>query len=95
MTIQSTQLLNNNIDTLTDADMEAIAMQLNAIEPGAGEIVASNHFWSDIITFLDSTMILDAIVIIAICYMVGIIALNIFPSWKKIFSKNIFTRKAS
>jgi len=84
MTLDNTQNFNADLskplDTLTDSEMEIIAQQLNAIEPGAGALThTKSYFWSDLISFMDSMMIFEIIAIGSILFLGSIIAVNVFP----------------
>lgn len=80
MTFQNENLSQEDLDSLTEADMMLIAEKLNAIEPGAGAVEAASNG----LLLSDSVLAIGAIIAIS---LVTFAVVKMAPTLKKISNK--------
>ena len=80
MTFQNENLSQEDLDSLTEADMMLIAEKLNAIEPGAGAVEAASNG----LLLSDSVLAIGAIIVIS---LVTFAVVKMAPTLKKISNK--------
>ena len=80
MTFQNENLSQEDLDSLTEADMMLIAEKLNAIEPGAGAVEAASNG----LLLSESVLAIGAIIVIS---LVTFAVVKMAPTLKKISNK--------
>ena len=79
MGLQNKNLSEQSLDALSESDMQLIAEQLNAIEPGVGIEAVSNG-----LLLSDSLLAISAVIVISVATFAII---KMYPTFKKISNK--------